>query len=255
MKYLINTEEQTLIVESEDGPVTEGLFTEAAFEKISQEWVRIGWSLGYYSAFTWMGQQILQLPQDLIRLQETIFVSRPDLIIETGVYKGGSLLYYATVCHALGKGRIIGVDVSIPLEVRSAIQEHPLGGLISLIEGSSTSVDVLETIRTNLRSGENVMVVLDSAHTHDHVRRELELYSPLVTAGSFLVVADGVMQLLVDVPGGDAGWLADNPALAAREFLAAHPEFVACSPAGLGSHGNLTASNTYFREGWLQRIR
>ena len=113
-----------------------------------------------------MGQPILQLPQDLIRLQETIFLSRPDLIIETGVYKGGSLLYYATLCHALGsRGRILGVDISIPTEVRSAIQEHPLGGLIGLIEGSSTSADVLEAIRTNLRSGENVMVVLDSRTT------------------------------------------------------------------------------------------
>ena len=201
-----------------------------------------------------MGQPILQLPQDLIRLQEIIYQSRPDLIIETGVYEGGSLLYHATLCRALGKGRIIGVDICIPPEVRSAILERPLGPLISLIEGSSTSIDVVQAIKTLLHPGESVMVVLDSAHTREHVRGELELYSPFVTPGSYLVVADGIMQELADVPGGESGWLADNPAFAARDFLTTHPEFVVCSPVGLSNRGSLTASNTYFTEGWLQRI-
>src|SRR5258708_942743 len=195
MKYFIDTKEQTLTVESGTSPpVTQYLYTEAAFETLSHQWMRVGWSLGYYSAFTWMGRPILQLPQDLIHLQEIICLLRPDVVIETGVYQGGSLLYHATLCQALAQGRIIGIDISIPPGIRTALQEHPLGGRIGLIEGSSTSPTVVEAVKALLRPGEKVMVVLDSAHTCEHVRGELELYSSFVTPGSYLVVADGIMR-------------------------------------------------------------
>ena len=113
MKYVIDTQKQTLttVAEDESKSVTQPLYTEGAFELISRQWVRTGWSLGYFLAFTWMGQPILQLPEDLVRLQEIVYRARPDLIIETGVYKGGSLLYYASLCRTLGKGRVIGIDI------------------------------------------------------------------------------------------------------------------------------------------------
>jgi len=257
MKYVIDTERQTLttIGEDESRSVTQSLYTEAAFELLPQQWVRTGWSLGYFLAFTWMGQPILQLPEDLMRLQEIIFQTRPDLIIETGVYKGGSLLYYASLCRTLGKGRVIGIDISIPPEVRDVLRKHPLGTLIDLVEGSSIASESVNAV-TRLRKSEDrrVMVVLDAAHTHQHVSQELEAYSPLVTPGSYLVVADGIMRDLAVVPGGQASWLTDNPAQAVRDFLASHPEFILRTPGGLGDRGSLSAGVTYFSDGWLQRL-
>ncbi len=256
MKYVIDTQKQTLttVAEDESKSVTQPLYTEGAFELISRQWVRTGWSLGYFLAFTWMGQPILQLPQDLVRLQEIIYRARPDLIIETGVYKGGSLLYYASLCRTLGKGRVIGIDISIPPEVRAILGKHPLGALIDLIEGPSTAPESIDAVSRLRKPDDKVMVVLDSAHTRDHVYRELEVYSPFVTPGSYLIVADGIMRYLADVPGGQPSWVNDNPAQAVRDFLASHSEFILCSPAGLGDRGGLSAGASYFTDGWLQRL-
>jgi cephalosporin hydroxylase len=256
MKYVIDTEQQTLtaVGEDEGKSVTQPLYTDAAFDLISRLCVRTGWSLSYFLAFTWMGQPVLQLPEDLIRLQEIIYRVRPDLIIETGVYRGGSLLYYASLCGALRKGRVIGVDISIKPDVRDAIREHPLGTLIELVEGSSTAAESVAAVMRLRKPDDKVMVVLDSAHTRLHVSRELEVYSPLVTPGSYLVVADGIMRDLANVPGGQPSWLNDNPTLAVRDFLASHPEFALRAPGGTGARGSLSAGATYFTDGWLQRL-
>jgi cephalosporin hydroxylase len=256
MKYVIDTEQRilTTVVEGEGESVTQALYADAAFDLISRLWVNTGWSLSYFLAFTWMGQPVLQLPEDLVRLQEIVYKTRPDLIIETGVYKGGSLLYYASLCHALGKGRVIGIDISIQPDVRNAIQEHCLGALINLVEGSSTATESMAAVMRLRKPDDKVMVVLDSAHTRLHVSRELEVYSPLVTPGFYLVVADGIMRDLTDVPGGQPSWLNDNPALAVKDFLTSHPEFVLRPPGGAGTRGSLSAGATYFTDGWLQRL-
>jgi cephalosporin hydroxylase len=247
MRYVIDTELQTLTVEGSGSSLAQNLYTKGAFREISRHWLRVGWSLGYYSAFTWMGQPILQLPEDLIRLQETIYEVRPDLIIETGIYQGGSLLYYATLCQVLRKGRIVGVDICVPPAVRAILQEHQLGPLMTLLEGESTSPDVIHAVTKLQQPCETVMVILDSAHSREHVRAELELYSRFVTRGSYLVVADGIMRDLADVPGGEPSWVIDNPAVAAEDFLTAHPEFAICPRAG-------ASATTYFTGGWLKRL-
>ncbi len=256
MKYVIDTERQTLttVGEDESRSITQPLYTEAAFDLISRQWVRTGWSLGFFLAFTWMGQPVLQLPEDLVRLQEIIYRVRPDLIIETGVYQGGSVLYHASLCRALGKGRVIGIDISIPSEVRNALREHSLAPLIDLIEGSSTSPESINSVTRLRKSADKVMVILDSAHTREHVSKELELYAPLVSPGSYLVVADGIMRDLADVPGGQPSWVNDNPAMAVKDFLALHPEFVLRPTGGTGARGNLSAGTTYFIDGWLERL-
>lgn len=227
---------------------TNDLYSKAAFETISLQWVRIGWSLQYYQNFSWMGRRALQLPEDLIRLQEAIYRIRPDVIVETGVFEGGSLMFHATLCQALGKGRVIGIDHQIGADVRHAIGSHLLGPRIALIEGDSTSREVVGTVAQMIHPGETVLVILDSCHTKEHVRRELECYSRFVTPGSFIIAADGIMHDLADVPGGEAGWVSDHPLAAANDFAARHPEFQQRHSADIGS------TVSYWPSGWLERV-
>ncbi len=240
MKLVIDTAVRTLTADGR----TLGLYTREAFELLSREWVRVGWSLQYYLGFTWFGLPVLQLPEDLVRFQAAVYRVRPDVIVETGVFRGGSLMFSATLCEALGNGRVIGIDCAISTSDREAIGGHRLGRRISLVEGDSAAEETLERVAGQIRPGESVMVLLDSCHSKEHVARELELYSRLVTPGSYIIAADGVMRDLTDVPGGQTEWAGDNPFEAAREFAAAHPEFAAEGDPGAVS---------YWPGGWLKR--
>ena len=230
------------------------LYSKAAFEAISLEWVRVGWSLRYYNNFSWFGRPVLQMPEDLIRLQEVIYRVRPDVIIETGVLQGGSLMFHATLCQALGKGRVIGIDLHIEDKVREAIAKHTLAPHISLVDGDSTASEIISRVAGMIRAGESILVILDSGHTKDHVARELECYSRFVTPGSYIIATDGVMRDLADVPGGRPEWVTDNPRAAADEFAARHPEFRQQQPAWPFHEGELTANVTYWPGAWLERL-
>ena len=248
MKIIIDTAERSFTtVDGETQRACE-LYSRDAFETLSLQWVKLGWSLGYYNNFTWMGQPVLQLPEDLIRLQEVIYRVQPDVIVETGIFQGGSLLFHATLCQTLNKGRVIGIDNHIPGGVREAVTEHVLGPRITLIEGDSTSREVVGAVANLIHSGESVLVILDSCHTKDHVRRELECYSRFVTQGSYVIAADGIMRNLTDVPGGQPEWTLDNPLAAADEFAERHPEFRRIEATGLSS------KVTYWPGAWLERV-
>ncbi|MDA1313144.1 MAG: CmcI family methyltransferase [Acidobacteria bacterium] len=252
MKLVADTAARTLTVENGES-ATHDLYSRASFEHISRQWVRIGWSLRYYSGFTWMGLPVLQLPDDLVRFQEVIWDVRPSLVIETGVYQGGSLLFHASLCKAIGAGRVVGVDINVPSSLREAISDHMLGSHITLIEGDSASPEVSAKIERLREPGETTLVLLDSDHSRAHVRRELEAYAPLVTPGSYLIVADTIVRDLADVPGGDPSWAEDNPAAAVEDFLAAHPEFERAPRVSQTSVENLPAAVSYWQGGWLRR--
>ncbi len=188
---------------------------------LSNQWMVEVSKLNYSYHFTWMGIPIIQFPQDMIAMQEIIWSCKPDLIVETGIARGGSLIYYASLLQLLGKGgRILGIDVDIRPANRAAIESHPTFDRITMIEGSSVDPIVLEKVRGLAAEAERVMVVLDSNHTHDHVLEELHLYSPLVTKGSYLVVFDTVIE---DMPGDffpDRPWgKGNNPRTAVHAFL------------------------------------
>lgn len=253
MRIVIDTVARTMTTADGDSQTTRDLYTKEAFEVLSLQWVRVGWSLRYYHNFSWFGRPILQLPEDLVRLQEAVFRVRPDVIVETGVFRGGSMLFHASLCEALGKGRVIGIDISIPAETRAAIEASHLAQRIMMIEGDSTSAEVFGRVQSMIAPGESVLVILDSCHTKEHVRRELECYSRLVTPGSYIIAADGIMRALADVPGGEAAWVADHPAAAAHEFAAEHPEFEQAQPKWDAHAGPLTANVTYCPGGWLRR--
>ena len=253
MNLTINNDDRLLTVEQEGMYREVPLYSREAFELISREWVRVGWSLRYYHTFTWFGRPILQLPEDLVRLQEVVYEVRPDVIVETGVFDGGSLVFHASLCEAMSRGRVIGIDVEIRAGLREALSAHPLTSRIELIEGDSVAPNIVAQVRKLVKPGETAMVILDSNHTFAHVSAELEAYAPLVSKGSCIVAADGIMRDLSDVPSGQPEWEYDHPAAAARDFLRRHPEFEMRQPAWKVNTSTLLQNVTYWADGWLWR--
>lgn len=144
--------------------------------------------------WSWLGVPIIQMPPDVIAVQEILWETRPDVIIETGVARGGSLILYASILELIGKGRVVGVDIDIRPHNRDSIERHPMSRRIDLIEGSSVDGETLARVQKLIPAGASVMAILDSNHTHDHVLDELRLYGPQVTRGQFLIVADTVVE-------------------------------------------------------------
>jgi len=256
MKIVIDTAAHTLTRQEGSSETTVGLFTQEAFEALSLEWLRVGWSLQYYHNFTWFGLPILQLPEDLLRLQEVIYAVRPVVIVETGVFHGGSLLFHASLLVAMGMGqaRVFGIDREIPLPTREAIVHHPLHPHITLIEGDSTDPRVVAQVADLAGSATPVLVILDSDHARQHVAAELECYAPLVTKGSYIIATDGIMKDIADVPRARAEWKMDNPFTAANDFAARHPEFLHRQPPWLTRNGPLTENVTYWPGAWFQKL-
>lgn len=253
MKLILDTEVNTLTIEDDKKTHQLPLYSKEAFELISKQWVKVGWNQKYPYTFSWMGRPIIQLPEDILRTQEVIFSLQPDVIIETGVAHGGSLIFYSSLCKALDKGRVIGVDIEIRPHNRKAIEEHPLNDRITLIEGSSVDSNIVEQVRALVKPNETVLVILDSNHSYQHVMAELIAYSPLVTPGSYIVATDGIMLDLADVPRGQEHWDRDNPAEAALDFAASNPEFTIEQPSWPFNESDLTNNITHWPHAWLKR--
>jgi cephalosporin hydroxylase len=226
-----------------------------AFELVSKVWLRVGWDLKYVYRFTWLGRPIIQLPEDIVRLQELVFRTKPDVIVETGVAHGGSLVLFASVCEALDHGRVVGVDIEIRPHNRAAIEEHPLFPRITLIEGSSIDPSTFAQVRQNVEGADRILVMLDSSHARQHVLEELRLYGTLVSLGSYIVVADGIMRDLAGAPRSSPDWQWDNPLAATEDFLAENDRFVRDEPAPLFDEGAVHTGPTYLPGGWLRRVR
>jgi cephalosporin hydroxylase len=217
---------------------------------VTRDWFNRTCEYKYSYNYTWLGIPIIQYPQDIVALQELVWRIRPELIIETGVAHGGSLVLSASLLELIGgSGRVVGIDIDIRSHNRTAIEAHPMMKRITLIEGSSISDETFTRVE-GLASGRSpVLVILDSNHTHDHVARELELYSKLVTTGSYLIVFDTVIE---DMPGPFHGrpWgRGNNPKTAVREFLKTTQRFVV--DADLESKLLVTVAP----EGYLRCIR
>ena len=253
MRLVIDTVAKTLVQETNESSRTLELYSREAFELISEQWLKVGWNEKYEYTFTWMGRPIIQLPEDMIRMQELIYRVQPDVIVETGVAHGGSLIFYASLCKIMDRGRIIGVDIEIRPHNRAAIEAHALFPLITLIEGSSTSKAVVDRVRGLIAPGEKVLVILDSNHTRQHVADELAAYAPLVSAQSYLVATDGVMEVLHDVPRGKPEWQHDNPKAAALAFAETHPEFVLEEPEFLFRESEVRQRITHWPSAFLRK--
>ncbi|OFW11412.1 MAG: cephalosporin hydroxylase [Acidobacteria bacterium RIFCSPLOWO2_02_FULL_67_36] len=201
---------------------------DVALESLTRDWFVASVKHGYAHHFTWLGRPIIQYPQDIIAMQEIIWRTRPDLIVETGVAHGGSLVFYASMLELLGgDGLVVGVDVEIRSHNRAAIETHPMSKRIGLIEGSSTDEAVLRQVRERARGRQRVLVTLDSSHTHEHVRQELQVYSPLIKKDGYLVVFDTVIEEMPDGSIQDRPWGRGNsPGTAVQAFLSSNDRFV-----------------------------
>ncbi|MGA2895716.1 MAG: cephalosporin hydroxylase family protein [Xanthobacteraceae bacterium] len=204
-----------------------GLRSDIDLRHLSRSWIEASAKHRYSYNFTWLGRPVIQYPQDLIALQEIIWRTRPELIIETGVAHGGSLIFSASLLELIGgAGKVIGIDIEIRPHNRKAIEDHPLFRRISLIEGSSIDPEVAADV-SRAATGKRTMVILDSNHTHDHVLGELRAYAPLVSSGCYLIILDTVIEDLPDALFAGRPWKqGDNPKTAVHEFLRGTDEFV-----------------------------
>lgn len=206
----------------------EALGRDRELKKLGMDFAMVTSKHKYTYNFTWLGRPIIQFPQDIMAMQEIIWQVKPDLIIETGIAHGGSLIFYASMMELLGgAGMVIGVDLDIRSHNRAEIERHPMFKRITMFEGSSIDQEVVKRIAEASRSSSNVLVVLDSNHTHEHVLRELELYSPYVTRGSYLVVFDTAIEEMPEGFFQDRPWgKGNNPMTAVKEFLSKTDRFV-----------------------------
>jgi len=208
--------------------LTEAMAADPDLRMLTRAWFDRASTYEYSYHFTWLGMPIIQFPQDILAVQEIVWRTRPDVIIETGIARGGSLILSASLLQLLGgDGRVIGIDVDIRAPNRQAIEAHPLARRITMIEGSSTDAAVVQRVRDLVAGSSQVLVLLDSNHTHEHVLQELRLYSPFVTAGGYLVVFDTVIEYMPADAFPERPWgRGDNPATAVKAFLAENDRFV-----------------------------
>jgi len=215
---------------------------DAELGRLARAWMDRANLLKYSYHFEWLGRPIIQYPQDIVAFQELVWQTRPEVIVETGIAHGGSLMLSASLLAMLDladaetvggtvdprrpKRKVVAVDIDIRAHNRAAIEAHPLRHAITMIEGSSVDEAIAQQIRMAAKTDGPVLVVLDSNHTHDHVLRELELYASLVTPGSYCVVYDTVIEDLPADGFPDRPWgKGDNPKTAVWEFIRTHPEF------------------------------
>lgn len=212
-------------------------------EKVTSAWINIAQANKYSYQFDWLSRPIIQYPQDIVAMQELIWTIKPDLIIETGIAHGGSLIFSASMlalldmCEAMESGtildpnnskrKVLGIDIDIRAHNRAAIEAHPMASRIQMIQGSSVAQEIIDQVRVVAENYTRVLVCLDSNHTHEHALAELEAYASLVSVDSYCVVFDTLIEDMPDDMFGDRPWgKGNNPKTAVWEYLKNHPEFV-----------------------------
>lgn len=227
----------------------DGLKRDQDLQAMSRVWVREIAPHKYSYNFMWMGRPIIQFPQDMIAMQEILWTLKPDLVIETGVAHGGSIVYYASLLELIGHGEVLGIDIDIRAHNREALEAHPMRKRFSLLQGSSIDPVIVAQVQ-DIARGKRVVVVLDSNHTHEHVLAELRAYAPLVCKDGYCVVMDTIVEdlpasLFPDRPWGPG----NNPKTAVREFMRENGDFV------IDADIEAKLLITVAPEGYMRRIR
>jgi len=248
-------QDKVIVVDDADNRSEYGIGSKEAFSILSELWLRSGWDTKYVYSFSWLGRPMIQLPEDMIRIQEMVYRVKPDVIVETGVAHGGSLVFYASLCKAMDHGRVIGIDVEIRPYNRAAIENHELFEYITLVEGSSIERETVSAVKSLIEPEENGLVVLDACHTRTHVLAELKAYSELVGVGSYIVAADGIMARVVGAPRSSPDWGWNNPKAAAEEFVRTNDHFAIQEPRAPFNEGMITERVTYWPGAFLLRLK
>jgi len=256
----MNIDTQKQIITLPDGKQVP-LFSKEGFRLVSEVWLQVGWDQKHLYGFTWLGRPIIQIPDDMVRLQEVIYRLQPDVIIETGIAHGGSLIFYASLCKAMDHGRVVGVDIEIRPHNKKAMEEHFLASYITMIEGSSIAPDIVAEVKKHIPDGATTLIILDSNHTHEHVLAELRAYGPLVSVGSYIVATDGSMEFLGETPRAQKqypkvkDWNWDNPKKAAIDFVAENHDFVIEEPPFPFNEGAIDFRVTHWPSAYVKRVR
>jgi cephalosporin hydroxylase len=225
MKNFVARAGAKITLENAGEKTTVDLYSQQGRELVEALWLKIAAEQKVMYEPRWLGIQLIQMAEDLIATQEVIWKVKPDLIIETGIAHGGSLVLSASILELIGKGEVLGIDVEIREQNRKNIDAHPLRKRIDMIEGSSIAPEIVAQAKKRAEKAGSVLVFLDSNHATEHVAAELEAYAPLVTPGSYIVAGDGAQAFVSDIPRGKPEWKDDNPLIAIHEFLKRHPEF------------------------------
>jgi cephalosporin hydroxylase len=215
----------TLTLDNNGILTTVDVYSREGLDFISNLWIKSAAQHRLMYEPTWLGRPVIQFPTDIVMIQELLWKIQPDVIVETGVAHGGSLILSASILELIGKGKVVGVDIEIRPHNRVAIEAHPLKNRIQLIEGSSIASETFDNVKKAIGDAKSVLVFLDSNHTEAHVLKELELYSTLVTPGSYIVAHDGSQAWVWDIPRGKTEWQFDHPLTAIHKFIGMHPEF------------------------------
>ena len=205
----------------------EKIGAQSKYKKLGLDFITKTVGVKYTYNFSWLGRPLIQYPQDIIVMQEIIWNVKPDLIIETGIAHGGSLIYYASLLELIGNGEVLGIDIEVRPHNRKAIEQHKMSKRIKMIKGSSIADNVVKKVLGFTKGKNKVLVCLDSCHTHEHVLRELDLYSSFVSKGSYLIVFDTVIEDLPRALNGNRPWKKGNsPKSAVRDFLRKNKNFI-----------------------------
>lgn len=194
--------------------------------KKTKEWIQQSWKHEYVYHFNWLGRPIIQFPQDIIAMQEIIWKVKPDVIIETGIARGGSIIFSASILELIGKGNVVGIDIDIRKHNKEEIKKSHLFKRITLLQGSSIDKKIVKEVSKICEDKKKIMVFLDSNHSHEHVLAELKMYSSMVTKGSYLVVFDTFVEDMPNEIVKDRPWsIGNNPKTAVHEFLKKNNRF------------------------------
>lgn len=239
------------------------LYSQEGFKLLSDLWVKVGWDQKHLYSFSWLGRPIIQLPDDIIRYQEVIWSLKPDVIVETGIAHGGSLILSSSILKLIGsdKSRVIGIDIDIRKHNYDAIINHPMSDRIIMIEGNSIEPEIINEVKSKISNDDVVIVVIDSCHDYSHVLMELELYSSIVSLGSYIVCTDGLQKDLSETPRAIREydecdtWKKNNPYNAILDFIEKNSNFIISEPDFPFNEGNIDFRITHWPSAYLKRVK
>ncbi|HBS52312.1 MAG TPA: cephalosporin hydroxylase [Coxiellaceae bacterium] len=215
--------------------------------KAALNFITVSDRFGYAYNWTWLDLPIIQMPEDIILVQEIIWKTKPDIIIETGIAWGGSVVLYASILELIGKGQVLAIDKVLPQNNIDEIMKYNFSNRIKLFEGSSTDKNIVESISSYIKATDKIMILLDSNHSHEHVYNELKIWSPFVTLGNYLVVSDTVVEEIPEQIHRSRPWgHGNNPMTALNQFLLENKKFTR------DNEYNYKANNSYTRNGYVK---